>query len=303
MSEKKVSMSKISELRERTGAGVVDCKKALQDSSGDLKQAINFLRKKGIASAVKKSGKVATKGATTALVSSDSRYGAVFELNSQTDFVSKNVKFQDFVKEIGNACLVGKPKDLEELKQLKLSGSNQTILDKVIALSSEVGEKVDLRKFFALKAEKAEEQVAFYTHPIGFTVSVLVLYQGENREAARNLAMHIAAANPAPEFISAEEIPAEKREKELQIEKLREDLIGKSEKVIESIVKGRVEKKLSESTLEEQWYVKQPDLKIKDYCKQTKTVVSRFIRLNLGEGIEKKESSFSEEVAAQTKAL
>ena len=305
MQAKKVSMSELSELRRISGAGVVDCKKALQESESGLEGALLILRKNGIASATKKAAKVASEGITVAFTSEEKDYGAVFELNSQTDFVAKNQKFIDFSKLVQLLCLDKQPKTLEELKELKLPDSKESVAEKILSLSAEVGEKIDLRRFFSLKAKSPEEKVSFYCHPIGFKVSVLVLSLGSDSETGRSLAMHIAAANPAPEFVFPEQIPAERAEQEKKIENERaekdESLTRKPKEVFQKIVEGRVSKRLAEFVLCEQSYIKDPSITVGEYCKKNKIVLVDFIRLNLGEGIEKKVSSFSEEVAAQTK--
>ncbi len=294
-----ISSSLISELRERTGAGLVDCKKALQESEADISKAIEILRQKGIASAAKKSGKVAAEGAVIAKIMPDGQKGIVIELNSQTDFVAKNEKFQDLLNEVADLGLSSEAKDLETLKTLKVK-SGETVSDFIALKTAEIGEKLDLRRYSFYKAQSGE-LIGSYTHPVGSRIAVLVNLQTSSEQLAKDIAMHIAAVQPAPEFLDRTEIPADTIENERRIELGKEDLANKPKEIAEKIVTGRVEKALMEKVLLEQPYIKNPSQKIKEFLTAENASILKFARFNLGEGIQKEEINFAEEVAAQMK--
>jgi elongation factor Ts len=294
-----ISSSLISELRERTGAGLVDCKKALQESEGDVTKAIEILRQKGIASASKKSGKIAAEGSVIAKISNDGQKGVLIELNSQTDFVAKNEKFVNLLAEIADLALSSEAVDLETLKSLKVK-SGETVSDFIALKTAEIGEKLDLRRFVFYKAQSGE-LIGAYTHPVGSRIAVLVNLKTSSEQLGKDIAMHIAAVQPAPEFLDRTEIPAETIENEKRIELGKEDLVNKPKEIAEKIVTGRVEKALMEKVLLEQPYIKNPSQKIKEFLEVEKASVVKFARFNLGEGIEKEEVNFAEEVAAQMK--
>ncbi|MDX1921352.1 MAG: translation elongation factor Ts [Candidatus Caenarcaniphilales bacterium] len=291
--------SNISELRERTGAGIVDCKKALEEAGGDLTKATEILRQKGIASAANKSGKVAAEGAVKAQVSGDGKKGVLVELNSQTDFVAKNEKFQSLLNQIIEIALSSKVNTVDDLASLK-TASGDTVANLIALKTAEIGEKLDLRRLSVIEAS-ADEKIYEYTHPVGSRIAVLVKLTANNDQIGKDVAMHIAASQPAPEYLDRSEISEDIIENERRIELGKEDLANKPKEIAEKIVTGRVEKALMEKVLLEQPFVKNPSEKIKDYLQKNKLDVVKFVRFNLGEGIEKKESNFAEEVAAQTK--
>ncbi|MDX1918494.1 MAG: translation elongation factor Ts [Candidatus Caenarcaniphilales bacterium] len=297
----KVASSDISELRERTGAGLSDCKKALMEADNDLNKAAEILRQKGLAASAKKAGKVAAEGAVIAAISSDAKQGVLIELNSQTDFVARNEKFQSLLKEIVDLSLAGSFHSLDQLQNAKIS-TGDTVLNLISLKSAEIGEKLDLRRFVKFEAG-ANESLASYTHPIGSRIAVLVKLQSNPPKEAvgKDIAMHIAASQPAPEFLNRDAIPAEIFENEKRIELGKEDLKNKPPEIAEKIVTGRVEKVLLERVLLEQAFVKNPGQKIKDYLKDHGAAVIDFLRFNLGEGIERNTASFADEVAAQMK--
>lgn len=294
-----ITSANISELRERTGAGIVDCKKALEESEGDITKAAEILRQKGIASAAKKSGKVAAEGAVKAFVTPDGKKGVVIELNSQTDFVAKNEKFQSLLNQLIELAINSKINTVDDLNSLKTS-SGDTVANLIALKTAEIGEKLDLRRLIVIEASN-DEKIYEYTHPVGSRIAVLVKLSANNDQAGKDLAMHIAASQPAPEYLDRSEISEDVIENERRIELGKEDLANKPKEIAEKIVTGRVEKALMEKVLLEQPFVKNPSEKIKDYLLKNKLVVSKFVRFNLGEGIEKLESNFAEEVAAQTK--
>ena len=296
-----INVSDISELRNRTGAGLADCKKALIEAEGDMSKASELLRQKGLASASKKAGKVAAEGAVIAKTNADSSKGVLLELNSQTDFVAKNEKFQALINDVVNVALSQDVKTLEELKAAKSTGG-ETVEELISLMIAQIGEKIELRRFCSMKAENSEESIFEYTHPIGNKIAVLGKVKGANAELREDLAMHIAAHIPQPEFVLRDEIPQEVIENEKRIEMGKEDLANKPEQIKEKIVQGRVEKVLLDKVLLEQVFVKDSGKKIKELLSEKKAQVIAFERFNLGEGVEKKQISFADEVAAQTKA-
>ncbi len=292
-----INTKDLSDLRERTGAGIVDCKKALQESDGDLSKAVELLRQKGLASAAKKTGKVAAEGAVIAKVRADHKKGIILELNSQTDFVAKNQKFQDLLAEVTEIALNQNINTLDDLKAAK-NAQGETVSDIISLKTAEIGEKLDLRRFEVYTAS-ADQSIAQYTHPVGSRIASLVKVQGGPEGFGREIAMHISAIQPAPEFLTRTAISEELIENEKRIEAGKDDLAGKPKEIIDKIVSGRVEKALMEKVLLEQFFIKNPNQKIKEFAAENKAEILNFIRFNLGEGIEKNESNFAEEVAAQ----
>ncbi len=292
-----INASAIADLRARTGAGLSDCKKALIEAEGDMNKAIELLRQKGIASAANKSGRLAAEGATATFVNEHNSVGVMFELNSQTDFVAKNEKFLDLIKTIGQIALKNSPKSLEALKACK-APSGESIDELVQLKTAEIGEKLDLRRYILQEANNESCKVYCYTHPIGSKISVLLTLQAQNESIAKDMAMHIAAVQPMPEYLDRSEIPATVIEQEKRIEAGKSDLAGKPPEIVDKIVTGRVDKILAERVLLEQGFIKEPSKKIKDYLTESKAELFCFARFNLGEGLEKKNEDFAEEVAA-----
>jgi elongation factor Ts len=289
------SAKDVANLREMTGAGMMDCKKALQETAGNMEEAAKYLRQKGIASAAKKASKVAAEGLIAARLSEDAVFGVILEINSQTDFVAKNENFQSFVSKIVELALRHRTRSLEEL--LSLNSDAKSVADMALEQTAKTGEKIDIRR---LEAVESSSVVASYVHPVGSKIGVLVALEGEDASSgtAQDIAMHIAAANPAPEFITRDEIPAELIENEKAIEMGKEDLKNKPKEIAEKIVAGRVDKLLATKVLAEQPFVKDPAQKISQILGKSK--VTRFVRFNLGEGIEKKVDDFAAEVAAMS---
>lgn len=286
----------VAKLREMTGAGMMDCKKALQQTEGNMEEAINFLRQKGIASAAKKASNIAAEGLLGSAISADKKSAAIVEINSQTDFVAKNEQFQQFVKDVATAALTGKTTTIEALKKAKLA-SGKTVEETALELTATIGEKVDVRRVGYLETTGT---IGNYVHPVGSKIGVIVaLNNGANESHAADLAMHIAAVNPAPEYINKTEIPADIIAKEKEIESKKDDLAGKPAEIIEKIVGGRVDKLLATKVLLEQAFIKDQNQKVSAYLGTA--VVEAFIRLNLGEGIEKKQEDYAAEVAAAMK--
>ena len=297
----KINVADISELRTRTGVGLSNCKKALIESGGDISKASELLRQKGLASTANKAGKIAAEGSVVAQISSNSKRGVLLELNSQTDFVAKNENFKGLLGQILEiACENKDINSLEELKEYKIS-TGETINDLISLKTAQIGEKLELRRLHITQIENDKQQIFEYTHPLGSKIAVLGL--GENiGEIAKDLAMHIAAFQPQPEFLQREDIPEEKIATERRIEEGKEDLANKPAEIKEKIITGRVEKALMEKVLLEQPFVKDQSKKIKDLLKENNASILNFKRFNLGEGIDKKECNFADEVAAQMQA-
>lgn len=283
----------VATLREMTGAGMMDCKRALQEVNGNIDEGVAYLRKKGIASAAKKAGNIAAEGALVSKVSADKKSAVIVEVNSQTDFVAKNDNFKAFIAEVASVALTNKTADIAALQAADLGG--KSIADAAIEQTAKTGEKIDVRRVALLESAGI---VGCYVHPVGSKVGALVAISGEGAtaEKANDIAMHIAAANPAPEFASMNDIPADVVAKEKEIEASKDDLKGKPAEIVEKIVAGRVAKLLAARVLTEQPFVKDPNQTISAYLAGAK--LERFVRLNLGEGIARKESNFAEEVAA-----
>lgn len=285
----------VAKLREMTGAGMMDCKKALTETAGDMDEAIAFLRKKGMASAAKKAGNVAAEGIVISKIADDKKSAVILEINSQTDFVAKNENFQNFAAKVAEVALANKTKTIEELLKADLDG--KSVADAAIEQTASTGEKIDVRRVALVEASGA---VGAYVHPVGSKVGALVAVSSDDAEKASDIAMHIAAANPAPEFKSMDEIPAEALAKEKEIESGKEDLQGKPAEIIEKIVAGRVQKIMAAKVLLEQPFIKDPNQKVSDFL--SGATAEAFVRFNLGDGIEKKEDDFAAEVAAMTGA-
>lgn len=307
-----ITAKTVSELRERTGAGMMDCKKALTENSGDLEKATEWLRKKGLSAAAKKTGRVAAEGLVSAWTSTDFKTAVILEVNSETDFVARNDKFQALVKNLTVHIATNKPKDMSVLLTQKYHGAG-TVQDALTTEIATIGENLVLRRFELIDLSGTKNGVISYLHGEG-RIGVLVELTAQNEattkapqfaELAKDIAMHVAAMNPA--CARAEELSATlvEKEKEILTGKARES--GKKEEMIPKIVEGQLSKWKAEVVLVDQAFVKNPDLKVKDLVKQVsdtlkdQIAVKRFIRFELGEGIEKKTANFAEEVAAALK--
>ncbi len=292
-----ITAAQINELRKSTGAGMLDCKKALEETGGDMEKAVDFLRKKGLAAAAKKAGRAATEGLVAARVSADGKSGVLVEVNSETDFVAKNEKFQSFVGDVAEHVLVAAPADNEALFQqpfVKDSGKNvQTVLTEAIAV---IGENLQFRRFARFESAGL---VGSYIHA-GGKIGVLVdlAGSGELVTLAKDVAMHIAAA--APQYVKRDEVPVDVLEREKDIYRAKARETGKPDNIIEKIIEGQIGKFYAEVCLLEQAFVKDTDKTIQQILKEAGAgvTVNRFARFVLGEGLEKKQSDFAAEVAA-----
>ena len=288
-----ITASMVKELREKTGAGMMDCKKALQETNGDIEKAIDYLREKGMAQAQKKQGRIAAEGLCN--VVQNGNEAVIYELNSETDFVAKNEKFINLINEVGEIIINSKANNTDEALAAEKNGKT---IDTILAdATSTIGEKISLRRVSRV-VKAAEEGFGIYLHQ-GGRIAVLTVLAKADDVVAKDLAMHIAAQNPR--FIDRSEIDEETIAHETQI--LRQQALneGKPENIVDKMVVGRLNKYLQDICLVDQPYVKDPDQKVSQYLKTNNNSVKSFIRLNVGEGIEKREEDFAAEVAAQLK--
>lgn len=290
-----ITAALVKELRERTGAGMMDCKKALSAVEGDMDKAIDFLREKGLAAAAKKAGRIAAEGVVGSFISADGKIGAVVEVNCETDFVAKTDNFKALVEKIAAHIVATKPADLEALMASELDG--QTVEALVTASVAKIGEKISVRRFALYEAP--EGVVAAYIHG-GGKIGVLVEFKGGNAELGKDVAMHIAAANPA--YLDRTQVPAAELEHEKEVLSEQAKNEGKPEKIIEKMVLGRINKYYKEVCLIDQEFVKDPDQSVGKLLKANDAEVLAFTRFQLGEGIEKKQEDFAAEVISQIKA-
>ncbi len=291
-----VTASLVKELREKTGAGMMDCKKVLTETDGDMEKAIELLRERGIAKAAKKSGRVAAEGLVEAYISEDGKVGAIVEVNSETDFVAKNEEFKAFVMDVAKQVVEKNPKDVEELlNQEAIFEAGKTVNEALIGKIATIGENLSIRRFARFESKGLIEK---YIHGDG-KIAVLVNMTKGEKELAKDLCMQIAAARP--EFVTREEVPQERVDKEMEILKVQAMNEGKPEQIAEKIVQGRVGKFYEEICLVDQVFVKDSSMKVSELLKQKDAEIVEFARFEKGEGIEKKEENFAEEVMNQLK--
>ena len=292
-----ITASLVKDLREKTGAGMMDCKKVLTETDGDMEKAIELLRERGIAKAAKKSDRIAAEGLVAAYVSDDQKIGAVVEVNSETDFVAKNEEFRAFVEDIAQQIAKENPANVEELlAQKSIKDTAKTVQEVLTDKIATIGENISIRRFD--RYESSNGLVEKYIHGDG-KIGVLVELENGDTELAKDICMQIAAAKP--EFLNRETVPQERVDKEMEILKAQAMNEGKPAEIAEKMVLGRIGKFYSEICLVEQEFVKNPDIKVKDLLAGKGAKVVRFARLEKGEGIEKKEENFAEEVMKQIK--
>ena len=286
-----MNASLIRELRDISGAGMMDCKKALEENDNDIKKATEWLREKGIAKAAKKAGRIAAEGLSTVIT--EGNKAVILEINCETDFVAKNEKFQNFVNEVARTILNSNAKTNEEA--LALPCEDGTLNDAVTNMTATIGEKISFRRFTLL--EKSDDQnFGAYIH-MGGKISVLTLLDGANEEVAKDVSMHAAAMRP--EYVKKEQVPEEQVEHEKKI--LTEQAIaeGKPANIAEKMVMGRINKFYKEICLEEQEFVKDNSVSVAKYVSNNGGKIIDVIRYEVGEGLEKRQENFAEEVAAQ----
>lgn len=282
-----ISASLVKELREKTGAGMLDCKKALEANNGDMNASIDWLREKGISKAAKKADRIAAEG--LAAIKIDGNTAAIVEVNSETDFVAKNPEFQELVDAILDVVVKNDVKTVEEA--LACDGLN----DLVVAKTSKIGEKLSFRRFE--KVTKTDEQsFGSYIH-MGGKIAVLTVLNGANEEVARDVAMHAAAMRPT--YVKKEDVPADELERERTVLKEQAMNEGKPAEIAEKMVAGRIQKYYKEICLEEQPFVKDGDVTVGKFVSNNGGTIDQMIRYEVGEGMEKREENFAEEVMKQ----
>ena len=290
-----ITASLVKELRERTGAGMMDCKKALTQTDGDIDAAIDYLRENGIAKAAKKADRIAAEGLSYIEVKGNK--AVILEINSETDFVAKNEKFVALVKNVAEAILAAEPKTLEEALQVEAQGGTvEAVINEGIAT---IGEKLSLRRFEVVSKTDADAFGA-YSH-MGGRIGVLTLVEGStDEEAAKDVAMHIAAL--APKYLDESEVPADVLEHEKKV--LTEQALneGKPANIVEKMIVGRINKFLEEITVVKQKFVKDDSLTVEKFVASKGGKLAKFVRYEVGEGIEKREDNFAEEVMSQVNA-
>ncbi|MBQ8682796.1 MAG: elongation factor Ts [Selenomonadales bacterium] len=290
-----ITAGMVKELRERTGAGMMDCKKALTQTDGDMDKAIDFLREKGLAAAAKKASRVAAEGVVASYVSEDGKIGVIVEINCETDFVAKTDNFQAMVSAISAHIAKTNPADMEALNASEIE-AGKTVNALVTESIAKIGENISLRRFARYEVE--EGLVAAYIHA-GGKIGVLVNLKGGSAELGKDIAMHVAAANPS--YLSREQVPTAELEHEKAVlsEQARNE--GKPEKIIEKMVTGRIQKYYKEVCLLDQEFVKDPDQTIAKLAAANNAEIVEFARFQLGEGIEKRQDDFVAEVMAAAK--
>ncbi|MBR6504756.1 MAG: elongation factor Ts [Clostridia bacterium] len=291
-----ISASVVKELREKTGAGMMDCKKVLTETDGDMEKAIELLRERGIAKAAKKSDRIAAEGLVAAFVSEDAKVASVVEVNSETDFVAKNEEFRTFVADVAEQVALNNPKDVEELlnmTSIKVEGKTvgEVLTDKIAT----IGENMSIRRFERFESTGLVEK---YIHGDG-KIGVLVELEGGDSVLAKDICMQIAAARP--EYLDRNSVPADRVEKEMEILKAQAMNEGKPAEIAEKMVQGRIGKFYGEICLVEQAFVKDPDMKVQKLVESKGAKIIKFARFEKGEGLEKREENFAEEVAKQIK--
>ncbi len=293
-----ITAAQVKELRELSGAGMMDCKKALTECDGDIKKSIDWLREKGISKAAKKADRIAAEGLSKVIV--DGNKACLVEINSETDFVAKNEQFLSLLDSVAKVLLNSDVKTLEEAGKLELQG--KTLAEVMVDTTATIGEKITLRRFEVMEKTDADCFGA-YIHMGGKISACTILKNSTNEEIAKDMAMQVASMNPT--YVSRANMPADivEHERAIQTEITKNDpqFEGKPEKVLMGAIEGRVTKSLQDMCLMDQVFFKNPSSKVKDVLKEANAEVSSFVRYAVGEGIEKKEENFAEEVAKQIK--
>ena len=286
-----VDAKTVAELRAKTGAGMMDCKKALSETNGDINAAIDYLREKGIAKAAKKESRIAAEGLANVYINGNK--AVILEVNSETDFVSKNEEFTSMLDTIGNTILNSNAKTVEEA--LELPCEEGTIKDLIIAKTAKIGEKLSLRRIEVVE-KTDDETFGSYLH-MGGKIAVLTVLTGANEEVAKDVAMQAAAMKP--EFVREDEIPTDRVEKERAIFKEQAMNEGKPAEIAEKMVEGRIKKYYKEVCLVEQPFIKDSNISVEQYAKNNNCSIVSMVRYEVGEGMEKRNDNFAEEVMSQ----
>jgi elongation factor Ts len=290
-----VTAQMVKELREKTGAGMMDCKKALTATDGDMEKAIDFLREKGIAKAANKADRIAAEGLTSVVAQGNE--AVILEVNSETDFVAKNEAFQALVQELAQHLLKNKPATVEEASAQTME-NGATVNDHINAAIAKIGEKLSLRRF-AIATKSDNDAFGAYIH-MGGRISVLTVLEGTTEEAAaKDVSMHIAALRP--KYVSRDQVSQEEVEHERQVLTQQALNEGKPENIVAKMVEGRLGKYFEDVCLLDQTFVKNPDQKVRQFVESKGATIREFVRFEVGEGIEKREDNFAEEVMNQIK--
>lgn len=290
-----ITAQMVKELREKTGAGMMDCKKALQETDGDMEKAIDYLREKGIAKAAKKGDRIAAEGLTSVKV--EGNEAVILEVNSETDFVAKNEGFQTLVKELADHLLANKPATVEEAAGQTMA-NGATVESHINSAIAKIGEKLTLRRF-EIKTKTDNDAFGAYLH-MGGRIGVLTVLEGTtDEEAAKDVSMHIAALNP--KYVSRDEVSQEEVERERQVLTQQALNEGKPENIVAKMVEGRLGKYFEDVCVNDQAFVKNPDQKVGKFVESKGGKIREFVRYEVGEGIEKREDNFAEEVMNQVK--
>ncbi|EOD3825020.1 translation elongation factor Ts [Staphylococcus aureus] len=290
-----ISAKLVKELREKTGAGMMDCKKALTETDGDIDKAIDYLREKGIAKAAKKADRIAAEGLVH--VETKGNDAVIVEINSETDFVARNEGFQELVKEIANQVLDTKAETVKALMETTLP-NGKSVDERIKEAISTIGEKLSVRRF-AIRTKTDNDAFGAYLH-MGGRIGVLTVVEGStDEEAARDVAMHIAAINP--KYVSSEQVSEEEINHEREVLKQQALNEGKPENIVEKMVEGRLRKYLQEICAVDQDFVKNPDVTVEAFLKTKGGKLVDFVRYEVGEGMEKREENFADEVKGQMK--
>jgi len=290
-----ITASQVKELREKTGAGMMDCKKVLTETNGDEEKAIELLRERGLSKAAKKSGRIAAEGLAAAYVSDDKKVGVAVEVNAETDFVAKNEEFRTFVENVAKQIATKAPATVEELlEQEAISDAGKTVKEVLTEKIATIGENMSIRRFE--RFESVNGSVAKYIHGDG-KIAVLVEMENASEELAKDICMQIAAAKP--EYLDRNSVPQDRVQKEMEILKAQAMNEGKPAEIAEKMVQGRISKFYGEICLVEQAFVKNPDEKVGKMVESKGAKIVRFARIEKGEGLEKREENFAEEVAKQ----
>ncbi len=291
-----ITASQVKELREKTGAGMMDCKKVLTETNGDEEKAIELLRERGIAKAAKKSDRIAAEGLVETYISEDGKVGVVVEVNAETDFVAKNEEFRNFVADVAKQIAKENPADVEALlEQKSIAEPDKTVREVLTNKIATIGENMSIRRFVRFETNNLLQS---YIHGDG-KIAVLVEMKNGTPELAKDVCMQIAAARP--EFLDRESVPADRLAKEMEILKAQAMNEGKPAEIAEKVVQGRINKFYSEVCLVEQEFVKDSDIKVGKLVESKGAKIVRFARFEKGEGLEKKQENFAEEVAKQIK--
>ncbi len=291
-----ITAAQVKELRQRTGCGMMECKKALTEADGEMEAAAEALRKSGLAKADKKAGRVAAEGLIVVEVSGNGKQAAIVEVNSETDFVARKEEFQNFARAVAGRVLESAPADMDALMALPIDGAGETVEVARRKLIAAIGENINVRRFSRREAEKGG--LASYLH--GVRIGVLVELEGGDAALARDVAMHIAASKPV--CVDADGVSRELLDKEKEIFSAQAAASGKPPEIVEKMVSGRLRKFLGEITLLGQPFVKDPDQTVGKLLKAAGATAVGFDRLELGEGVEKKTENFAEEVMAQVQS-